>query len=88
MIYISILIIILAAVLLINFMPKFNSKVFITVLCSCTVIISIFIIIKTPQMHKKINLNVIEKIIKINSDGSATIIETTTTRGLQNEETK
>ena len=66
-------------------MPKFNNKIFMALLLSFGIIASVLIAIKPPQMHKKINLNVIEKIIKINSDGSATIIETTTTRGLQNE---
>lgn len=85
MIYISILIIILANFLLLRFMPKFNKKVFMISLFSVAILVSFGIIIKAPQMHKKINLNVIEKIIKINSDGSTTIIETTTTRGLKNE---
>ena len=85
MIYILIFIIILAGILFFSFMPKFNSKIFLIILFSSALIISFGIILKTPQMHKKINLNVIEKIIKINADGSKTIIETTTTRGLKSE---
>jgi len=85
MIYILIFIIILGSILLINFMPKFNSKAFLAVLFSLSFILSFLMIVISPKMHKKINLNVIEKIIKINPDGSKTIIETTTTRGLQNE---
>jgi len=35
---------------------------------------------KKPDLHKPFNLNVIEKVIKINPDGSTSIIQTTTVR--------
>ena len=40
---------------------------------------TILITLKQPKMHKEFSFNVIEKILKINADGSSTIIEKTTT---------
>ena len=85
MIYISILLVIIVGILFFSFMSRFNAKIFFITLLSMALVVSLGLMIKTPQMHKKININVIEKIIKINSDGTTTIIETTTTRGLKNE---
>lgn len=85
MIYISILIVILAVFMLIYFLAKFNNKIFAILLSLIALSLSIVIIVIKPQMHKEFNLNVIEKIIKINPDGSTTIIKKTTTRGLKNE---
>lgn len=42
-------------------------------------IISIYFCVSKPKMHKKFSMNVIEYIMKINSNGNIETVETVTT---------
>ena len=60
-------------------MCKLNLKLFTTFVICSLLILSIVFIIKKPQMHKPFQINVIEYIMKINSDGSVTTTKSVTT---------
>lgn len=62
--------------------PTKNVMIFMVVFFA---LMSLFISFIQPKQRKPFNLNVIEKVLKINSDGSTSIIETTTTVELKNK---
>ncbi len=76
-IYAFLAIVLLLAIL--KFILKLSIKIFMSIFITIAIIITIGIIVIQPKMHKEFNFNIIEKVLKINSDGSTSIIETTTT---------
>ena len=60
-------------------MCKLNLKLFTTFVICSLLILSVVFVIKKPQMHKPFQINVIEYIMKINSDGSVTTTKSVTT---------
>lgn len=74
-----IFLIIIITLLVLKFLIKLNIKVFMSILISIMIIGTIYIGVTKPKMHKLFNFNIIERVLKINSDGSTTIIETNTT---------
>ena len=70
---------IVLALAIIKFILKLSIKIFMSVLISIAVLITASITFIQPKMHKEFNFNIIERVLKINSDGSSSIIETTTT---------
>jgi len=65
------------------YMNKFNIKYFGIIFLILVVALTIFVCCFRPQMHKIFQVNVIEYLIKINSDGSMTTTKNTTTTVLQ-----
>lgn len=60
-------------------MCRFNLKLFTVLTVSLLIILTIGIVVKKPQMHKQLQVNVIEYLLKINSDGSVTTTKSVTT---------
>ena len=60
-------------------MCKLNLKLFTTFIICSLLILSVVFVIKKPQMHKPFQINVVEYIMKINSDGSVTTTKSVTT---------
>ncbi len=62
---------------------KWTVKMALTAVILVLAIFSLMTFVIQPKTRKPFNLNVIEKVLKINGDGSATIIQTTTTTELK-----
>ena len=76
--FFAVLVLIIAFIIL-KFILKLTLKVFTTIFIVIAVIVTLFLMVVQPKMHKEFNFNIIERVLKFNSDGSTSIIETTTT---------
>lgn len=74
--YVALAIIITLVVL--KFILKLSVKIFSTFIIIIAVVITAFVAVVQPKMHKEFNFNVIKKVLNFNSDGSVSIKETTT----------
>ena len=74
-----ILVIFLISAFVITKLKNFNHKVFFIILLSLTFIATISVCIMNPKMHNYVPLNVIDYIIKFNTDGSMTTTKQVTT---------
>ena len=70
---------IILALVILKFILKLSIKIFSTIAIIIALVVTVGFIVVQPKMHKEFNFNVIQKMIKFNSDGSTSIIETTTT---------
>jgi len=62
-----------------------NTKAFIAMVLSLILIPTLFICKKQPNLHKQFSINVIDYIIKFNTDGSVTTTKQTTTTVIKEE---
>ena len=62
---------------------KAKTKVFAAIVGVAVLVATVYFAVKSPKMHKKFKFEIIEKIIKINDDGSTSIIEKRTTTGVK-----
>lgn len=70
---------IILALAILKFILKLSIKIFTSIIIIIAVLVTVTIIFIQPKMHKEFNFNIIERVLKINSDGTTSIIETTTT---------
>ena len=70
---------VILGLVILKFILKLSIKIFTTIFVILAIVITATIVVIQPKMHKEFNFNVIEKVLKINQDGSATMIQTTTT---------
>ena len=64
---------------------KFSLKLISIMIFSIVIVLTIGICINKPDIHKPFSLNVIEYLIKINSDGSVSTTKQTTTTVIKGE---
>ncbi len=77
---------IVIALIIAKFAWKLSIKIFTTILLIIAVLASLILLFIQPQMHKTFNFNIIERVVKFNSDGTTSIIETTTTNEVKRKE--
>ncbi|MBQ7450284.1 hypothetical protein IJS77_02610 [bacterium] len=77
--YIYAAIAIIIALVVLKFILKLSIKIFTALFIITALALTVTVAVIKPKMHKEFNFNIIEKMLKFNDDGSATIIETTTT---------
>ena len=77
---------IIIVLLIAKFVWKLSIKIFATILIIIAILVSLILLFVQPKMHKAFNFNIIERVIKFNSDGSTSIIETTTTNEVKRKE--
>ena len=70
---------ILTFVILIIITKQKNIKILMFVLLAITTILTVGLCIKQPAMHNRISLNIIDYLIKFNTDGSMTTTKQVTT---------
>ena len=70
---------IILALVILKFVLKLSIKIFSAIAITVALLVTVGFIVVQPKMHKEFNFNVIQRMIKFNSDGSTSIIETTTT---------
>ena len=81
--YIVATVLFLFLLFLIISLAKLTVKTTVVIIIAFFLTLSLFSYALQPKNRKPFNLNVIEKVLKINPDGSTTIIETTTTTELK-----
>ena len=77
--YFFAVLVLITAFIILKFILKLTLKVFTTIFLVIAVIVTLSLMVVQPKMHKEFNFNIIERVLKFNSDGSTSIIETTTT---------
>ena len=77
--YLYAILAIILALAVIKFILKLSVKIFMSVILTLAICITALVIFVQPKMHKEFNFNIIERVLKINNDGSTSVIETTTT---------
>ena len=73
------IVVIVIVLIALKLILKVSMKIFGIIFIIFILAISATAIIMNPKMHKEFNFNIIEQVIKINPDGTTSIIETTTT---------
>lgn len=69
---------IVIALIILKFAVKLSIKIFVTIAVIIALLSTLFIVALQPEMHKRFSFHIIERVLKFNSDGSTSIIETTT----------
>lgn len=77
------LIVLTLLTILLTISIKMNHKTFFIVISIITVIATVLVCASTPKMHNRISLNIIDYLIKFNTDGSMTTTKQVTTEVLQ-----
>ncbi len=77
------LIVLTLLTILLTISIKMNHKTFFIVISIITVIATVMVCVSTPKMHDRISLNIIDYLIKFNTDGSMTTTKQVTTEVLQ-----
>ena len=70
---------IILVLVVLKFILKLSIKIFSTIAIIVALVVTVGFVVIQPKMHKEFEFNIIQKMIKFNSDGSTSIIETTTT---------
>lgn len=77
--YVYAFIAIILVLVVLKFILKLSIKIFSTIAIIVALVVTVGFVVIQPKMHKEFEFNIIQKMIKFNSDGSTSIIETTTT---------
>ncbi|MBR1424275.1 hypothetical protein IJ579_01780 [bacterium] len=85
MVFAIVVLIVILAVLLVLKFTKFDLKIVGFVFAIIFVCSTIGICVTKPVMHKPFSINIIEYLIKINTDGSVTTTKQTTTTVLEDK---
>lgn len=76
---ISTIIVIIIALILLNFIVKLSLKIIGICVLVAAVALTIYIFVAQPDMHKPFSMNTIEYLLKFNKDGSVTTTQQVTT---------
>lgn len=77
--YVYAVLAIVLALAILKLVLKLTIKIFMSIFITLAILLTVAVVVVQPKMHKEFNFNIIEKILKINSDGTTSIIEKTTT---------